>query len=56
MEIEYTEVRNEAPLRRLRATIVLAIAKLFRVPVAIRDEFRGASPGQTSSGSASTNR
>ncbi len=55
MEIEITEVKDEAPLRRTRATIVLWIAKMFHVPVSIRDEFRGASPGQVSSDSPSAN-
>jgi hypothetical protein len=49
MEIQITDVQNEAPLRRLRAAIVLTVAKAVGVPIRIRDDFRGATPGQIGS-------
>lgn len=51
MEIEITEVKSETPLRRLRTAVVFFVARIARVPIAICDEFRGASPGQVSSDS-----
>lgn len=48
LRIEITEVRKEAPVRTARVMIVLAAARLLRVPIKIRDEFRGASVGSVS--------
>ena len=48
MEVEITEVRSEPLVRLIRVWLVLGLARLLRVPVAIRDEHRGATPGATS--------
>lgn len=52
MEIQIVEVRSVPTFRRIRAGVVCLVARMLRVPIAVRDEFRGASPGTASSSCA----